>query len=248
MNAGSVDYGHTGDTPPILAQAAGVPFVYVACEPERPHSEAILIPAGSPIMTLADLKGKRIALNKGSNVHYLLVRALESAGVAYGEIHPVYLTPADAWAAFAGGSVDAWAIWDPYFADAELSAGAAILADATGLVGNREFQLASRALADRRPDVIRAILKSLGREADWIGRHRDESIRLFVAELGLPEETVRRVFTRKGYGVTPIDAAVIGEQQKIADTFRSLGLIPRPIDVRNVISSARPAGMALANP
>jgi sulfonate transport system substrate-binding protein len=246
LNAGSIDYGHTGDTPPILAQAAGVPFVYVACEPERPRSEAILVPPGSPIKRLVDLKGKRIALNKGSNVHYLLVRALETAGIAFDEVRPVYLSPADARAAFTGGSVDAWAVWDPYYADAELSAGAVLLADATGLAGNREFQLSSKSLAERRPEVIRAIVETLGREADWIGRHRDESIRLLVAELGLGDETVRRVITRKAFGVVPIDDDVIKGQQKLADTFRSLGLIPRPIVVRDAILAPGPVDVARA--
>ena len=248
LNAGSIDYGHIGDTPPILAQAAGMPFVYVACEPERPHSEAILAPAGSPIRVLADLKGKRIALNKGSNVHYLLVRALRSVNVAYDDITPVYLSPADARAAFAGGSVDAWAIWDPYLADAELTAKGIILADGTGLVGNREFQLASRALADRRPDIIRVIVKALTREAEWVGQHQEESIHRFAAELGLAEETVRRVITRKGYGLFPIDDAVVASQQRIADTFRDLGLIPRPIQVREMVLMPGAAAEAHTNP
>lgn len=244
MNAGVVDYGHTGDAPPILAQAAGVPLAYVACEPERPHSEAILVPPGSTIRSLADLKGRRIALNKGSNVHNLLVRALESAGIGYDEIRPVYLAPADARAAFAGGSVDAWATWDPYFAEAELSDGAVVLADATGLVGNREFQLASRDLAGRRPDIVRTVVETLGREADWIGRHQDEAVRLFVAELGLDEATIRRVVARKGYGVAPITDGVIAEQQRIADAFLSLRLIPRPIAIRDAIAAPRPTDAA----
>ena len=124
LNAGAIDFGHAGETPPIFAQAAGVPFVYVAYEPPAPKGEAILVPRNSPINTLADLKGKKIALNKGSNVHFLLVRALESAGVKYSEIEPIYLAPADARAAFERGAVDAWVIWDPFLAAAEAATGA----------------------------------------------------------------------------------------------------------------------------
>ena len=119
LNAGAIDFGHAGETPPIFAQAASVPFVYVAYEPPAPRGEAILVPKSSPINTLADLKGKKIALNKGSNVHFLLVQALEKAGVKYPEITAIYLAPADARAAFERGSVDAWVIWDPFQAAAE---------------------------------------------------------------------------------------------------------------------------------
>jgi sulfonate transport system substrate-binding protein len=129
LNAGAIDFGHTGDAPPILAQAAGVSFVYTACEPARAHAEAIVVPDGSPLKSVADLAGKRVALNKGSNVHFLLVRALEAAGVPYDRVEKVYLTPSDSRAAFEGGSVDAWAAWDPYLAEAELNAAARVLAD-----------------------------------------------------------------------------------------------------------------------
>jgi sulfonate transport system substrate-binding protein len=126
LNAGAIDFGHAGETPPIFAQAAGIPFVYVAYAPPSPQGEAIVVRAGSPLKTLADLKGKKIALNKGSNVHYLLVRALEYAGIKYSEVEPIYLAPADARAAFERGAVDAWVIWDPFRAAVEAAAGARV--------------------------------------------------------------------------------------------------------------------------
>src|SRR5690606_30312271 len=119
LNVGAIDFGNTGEAPPIFAQAAGAPLVYVAHEPPAPRGEAILVPKVSPIKTVADLKGKKVALNKGSNVHYLLVKALEKAGVKYSEIQTAFLAPADARAAFERGSVDAWVIWDPFQAAAE---------------------------------------------------------------------------------------------------------------------------------
>jgi sulfonate transport system substrate-binding protein len=113
-----------GEAPPIFAQAAGANLVYVANEPPSPRSEAIVVPGDSGLKTVAQLKGKKIALNKGSNVHYLLVRAIEKAGLKYSDITPVYLPPADARAAFERGSVDAWVIWDPLLAAAEKQLGA----------------------------------------------------------------------------------------------------------------------------
>jgi sulfonate transport system substrate-binding protein len=241
LNAGSIDFGHAGDTPPILAQAAGVPFVYVAHEPSRPHAEAILVPDGSPLKSLADLKGRRVALNKGSNVHYLLVRALEKAGVEYDQVKAIFLPPSDARAAFDGGSVDAWAAWDPYFAQAETGAGARVLADGEGLVANREFHLASRGLARDRPDAIRVILSALRREGDWARGHPGEVAQLLGAEIGVEIGTMRRVIGRKGYGIAAMDDAVVAEQQRIADTFAELGVIPRRIAVREAVLAIEPA-------
>ncbi|MEA3120391.1 MAG: sulfonate transport system substrate-binding protein, partial [Paraburkholderia sp.] len=134
LNAGAFDIGTAGETPPIFAQAAGVEFVYIGNEPPAPASEAIVVPHDSPIKTVADLRGKKVALNKGSNVHYLLVRALENAGLQYADIRPAYLSPADARAAFTQGSIDAWAIWDPYFAAIEKQMRARVIADGAGLV------------------------------------------------------------------------------------------------------------------
>ena len=124
LNVGAIDFGNTGEAPPIFAQAAGAPIQYVAYEPPAPKGEAILVPKDSKLTSVADLKGKKVALNKGSNVHYLLVKALEKAGVKYSEIEPVFLAPADARAAFERGAVDAWVIWDPFQAAAEAATGA----------------------------------------------------------------------------------------------------------------------------
>src|ERR1700755_2450579 len=144
LNVGAIDFGIAGETPPIFAQAAGAPLVYLAYDPPAPQGEAILVPKDSPLKSVADLRGKKVALNKGSNVHYLLVKALEKAGVKYSEIDPVFLAPADARAAFERGAVDAWVIWDPFQAAAEAATGARTLADGTGIVANYQFYFASR--------------------------------------------------------------------------------------------------------
>ncbi len=109
LSVGSLEFGLTGDAPPVFAQAAGKDLVYVGAEPPKPDSSAILTQADSPLRTLADLKGRKVALQKGSSAHYLLVRAVEKAGLQWSDIQPIYLTPADARAAFERKSVDAWA-------------------------------------------------------------------------------------------------------------------------------------------
>src|SRR5689334_2990582 len=141
LNVGALDFGITGEAPPIFAQAAGAPLVYVANEPAAPLSEAILVPKDSPIQSVAELRGKKVALNKGSNVHYLLVKSLEKAGLRYADITPVFLKPSDARAAFEHGDVDVWAIWDPFQASAEVAIKARMLANGEGVVSNRQFYL-----------------------------------------------------------------------------------------------------------
>ncbi|GGJ09726.1 sulfonate ABC transporter substrate-binding protein [Alicyclobacillus cellulosilyticus] len=233
LNAGSIDIGHTGEAPPVFAQAAGVPFVYLAHEQPSPASEGILVPAHSQIKTISDLKGKRIALNKGSNVHYLLVRVLQKAGLKYSDIHPVYLAPADARAAFERGSVDAWVIWDPYYAAAETADHARVLIDGKGLVANQEFYLAQRTFALQHPDVIKALLAEIEQEDAWIRTHRHETAKLLSPQLGIDVQSLDLAANRRNYGVEPITPAVVQQQQVIADTFYQLHLIPKPIHVKD---------------
>src|ERR1700685_776804 len=158
LNVGSIDFGTAGEAPPIFAQAAGADLVYVGNEPPASTGEAILVPKDSPIKTVADLKGKKVALNKGSNVHFLLVKLLEKAGVQYTDIDTIFLTPADARAAFERGSVDAWAIWEPFLSAAERQTGARILVNGQGVVSNHQFFLAARPYAAKRRDVVAIIL------------------------------------------------------------------------------------------
>src|SRR5262249_52267837 len=117
LGAGAIDFGEVGDMPPIFAQAAGQRFVYAARMPGSQH--AMLVPEGSAIRTVADVKGKKVAVARGSSAHNVTVRLLEKAGLAFADIVPAYMPPADASAAFSRGSVDAWVVWDPYYALAE---------------------------------------------------------------------------------------------------------------------------------
>jgi sulfonate transport system substrate-binding protein len=234
LNAGAIDFGHAGETPPIFAQAAGVPFVYVAYEPPAPRGEAILVPRDSPIKTLADLKGKKIGLNKGSNVHYLLVRALDSGGVKYSEIEPVYLAPADARAAFERGAIDAWVIWDPFQAAAEAATGARTLANATGLAPNRQFYLASRVFADANPAAVDAIVSATADLDKWADGKETAVAQQLSAGIGISASILEVALKRQTYGVRPLDAETVADQQRIADAFYALGLIPKQI----VVSSA----------
>jgi len=239
LNVGSIDFGHTGEAPPIFAQAAGAPLVYLAHEPPSPRSEALLVPKDSDIRSIADLRGKKVALNKGSNVHFLLVKLLEQAGVGYDEIETVYLPPADGRAAFESGKVDAWVIWDPFFAAAETATGARILADGTDLVHNHEFYLGERSFVERHPDVVEIILEEAGKIDEWAKDHPQELAELLSPQLGIDVPSLELAAKRRRYGVQRVGAEVLEAQQRIADTFRELGLIP--VDIRVEEATIRPA-------
>lgn len=239
LNVGSIDFGTVGEAPPIFAQAAGANLVYIANEPPAPLSEAIVVPKTSTLKTVRDLKGKKVALNKGSNVHYLLVKALEKAGLDYKDIEPIYLPPSDARAAFERGSVDAWVIWDPFLAAAEKQLGARLLADGRGLVANHQFFLASRPYAEKNPDVVKLIVDELVKTDEWSRQNVKEVAAILAGQIGLPADIVELAASRYAYGVTPVNDAVLQEQQKIADVFANLKLIPKKINVRSAVIDAK---------
>lgn len=235
LNVGGVDFGTTGETPPIFAQAANAKIKYIGYEPPAPRGEGIVVPANSNIKSVADLKGKKVVLNKGSNVHYLLVKALENAGLKYSDVETVFLAPADARAAFERGSVDAWVIWDPFLAAAETSIGAKVIQDGTNTVNNHQFYLAEENYAAKRPDVVAVIFDELKKVNDWAVTKPKEVANALAPLTGLDSITLEKALSRGGYGINYLNEKVIAEQQKIADTFYDLKLIPKRLDIKSVV-------------
>src|ERR1700710_278422 len=227
LKLGPIDSGSPGEAPPIFAQAAGAPIQYVAYEPPAPKGEAILVPKDSKLISVADLKGKKIALNKGSNVHYLLVKALEKAGVKYSEIEPVFLAPADARAAFERGAVDAWVIWDPFKA----ATGARTLADGTGIVSNYQFYFSSKKFLESDPKIVDLVLGQLSEVDDWAKGDIHAVAEQLAPAIGLPVAVVEVALKRQAYGIKPITDSVITDQQQVADAFFALGLLPQQIKI-----------------
>lgn len=235
LNVGSIDLGVVGETPPVFAQAAGADLVYVGNEPPAPRAEKVLVPKDSPIKSLADLKGKRVVLNKGSNVHYLLVKALESVNLKYSDVEVAFLPPADARAAFERGAVDAWVIWDPFGAAAEAQLGARILADGTGIANNYNFYIASRPFVQKHPQVLASALEAINETGEWVGRNQAEAAAIVAPQIGLPVDVAAVSISRYGYGVKPLTDDVIRHQQQMADTLTGLKLIPKKLDVASVV-------------
>lgn len=235
LNAGSIDFGATGDTPPLFAQAAGADLAYVAYQPVPGASSAILVQRDGPVATLADLKGRSIAFTKGSSAHNVAVRAVQHAGLQWGDVRPVYLAPSDAAAAFRQGAVDAWSIWDPFYAVAEADPATRVLTTAEGIAPSNSFFLARRALVREQPEVVQAVIAEIAAAARWVESHQDELARLMARETGVPEPIQRIAAARGNYDLGLMTDAVAAQQQAIADTFHALRILPRPLRVRDAV-------------
>jgi sulfonate transport system substrate-binding protein len=235
INVGSVDFGYVGDAPPIFAQAANARIRYVAAVKQEGTTQAIIVRADSPIKTLADLKGKRVAFGKGSSAHNLLVAALEKAGLSWNDITPAPLAPADATAAFIKGSVDAWSIWDPYLALAELKENARVLVFDKDVHKPNSFYIAGADFVDKYPALVARLNNLFAGEGAWADRHHEEVAKAQAEATGVDIEAVRRFVDRSSYRVVPVDDEVIQSQQAVADRFARLGLIPRPVKVAEIV-------------
>lgn len=230
LNAGAVNFGFTGEPPMIFAQAGGAPIVYVAATNPSPRSVAILQPKEGKLQSVADLAGKTVAVAKGSSAHYLLVAALAEAGVPYASVNKAFLQPADARVALSARQVDAWSIWDPFYAAVETD-GARTLTDGTGLMPNRSFYSSRKDFAAANPEALNAAIDVINEEEIWEKQNVDAAATDMAARIGLPPGVLRTWFGRQKYGVDRLTPNIFGDQQTIADAFFKLGVIPKAIHV-----------------
>lgn len=234
ISSGAADFGAVGDSPPIFAQAANANIVYAAASPIS-NGQGILVPSGSSIRTVTDLKGKRVGFTKGSSAHNIVVQALEKFGLSYADITPVYLTPPDAGPAFANGSIDAWAVWDPYFAIGEKKQNARILINAYEVAKTNAFFIANRDFANKQPGPLREVIAGLSAAAIWAESNRDEVAKSLHEITGVPLDIQAVAARRASFAIHLVSDAVIDTQQGVADRFYKLGLIPKPIVVRDIV-------------
>jgi sulfonate transport system substrate-binding protein len=235
MAAGSVDVGGVGDAPPVFAAAAGGQIAVVSALQTNINSAAILVPKNSSIKTVAQLKGKKIAVAQGSSANYQLLAALTKAGLTMKEVTPDYLQPADAEAAFASGHVDAWAVWSPYIELAEGQDHARIIANNAGLPSTYSFEVASRAaLANpAKAAAIHDYLKLLDQAYTWAASHQPVWAATWAKATGLPISVMTLAVKDSTDVPTPITPTVISSEQSVANAFSTSGLIPAKIDFSN---------------
>ncbi|GAA1275241.1 ABC transporter substrate-binding protein [Planotetraspora silvatica] len=228
INAGAVDIGGVGNTPPVFAAAAGSKIKVVAAYRQNLAGATILVPQGSTITAPAQLEGKKVAVAKGSSAHYHLLSVLQKAGLSFKDIQPQYLQPADALAAFTSGTIDAWAIWEPFTSQAELQNKAKLLVDGNGYVNGLNFQVAAPgALQDKGKDTaIRDYLTRLAKARTWAVTHQPEWAKVWAQETGLPVEVANAAVANTLATSIVIDDSVVTSEQQMADAFSAEGLIP----------------------
>jgi sulfonate transport system substrate-binding protein len=236
INTGNVDFGaDVADTVPLFAQAAGAKLAYIAEEAASPAAQAIVVSAESPLKTLADLKGKKVAVTKGAGSHFLLLAALSKAGLSFKDITPAYLPPADGRIAFVGGNVDAWVAWDPFLTSAQRQSNARVLADGgNGLASYKRYYLSSAAYADQHSDVLNVIYRKLDETGQWVKAKPKDAAQLLSTLWGIDAATVEEANSHRSYQVGAVTAARLSEQQTIADAFFAERLIPVKVNAADV--------------
>jgi sulfonate transport system substrate-binding protein len=237
MNAGSVDlHADVADAFALFTQAANAPLTYYAREAPSPSAQAIIVNQNSTIHSIADLKGKTVAVSKGSGSNFLLVSALKQAGLTLNDITPRYLEAPDGVAAFANGSVDAWAIWDPFLATQQREHHVRVIADGTqGIADYNRFYVANTSFAKANPQVLQVVFDTLRQTGQWVKAHPQEAAK----ELGplwgnIPPETVELANSRRSYDIVPVKVGELAEQQRIADAYFAAKLIPKPVKTADI--------------
>jgi sulfonate transport system substrate-binding protein len=239
LNGGSIDVGHSGDAPLLFAQAAGIPFQIFAASNPSPESTGVVVAKDSPIRSFAELKGKRVAFSKGSSAHLVVAELLTRAGMTFADIKPVYLEPPDARAAFEAKAIDAWAVWDPFLAAAEVEGGGKLVVNGDGLSGHREFYFGRAEFLKANPTVVDAVMKALADTGQAAKNDPKATADFLAGKLGITPAVMERSELRKQrYFAQPITAEIVNEQQTGADIFFRLGLMPKAIRVADIVYTA----------
>jgi sulfonate transport system substrate-binding protein len=238
-SAGAIDLGGVGNTPPIFAAAANAKIAAVGASKGEVEADAILVPENSPLKSVTDLKGRNIAVAKGSSAHGQVLLTLRANGLSTKDVTLNFLQPSDAYGAFTRGKVDAWAVWDPYTAQAQQEAKARVLTTGEGRSNGYGFQVAGRkALDDKgKHEAIKEYLVRYYKAQKWADTHRDEWARAWAAETGLKYEVARAAVERNGDQVVKLDDTVIRSEQELANAFTEDGTLPGKVDFAKFVDT-----------
>lgn len=238
LGADALDFGPTGDVPPLFAQAAGGSLLYVGAYKGSAAGSAILVHKDAPINDLADLKGKRIAFKRGSSAHNFTVKALRKGGLTLTDIGAVDLPPPDAAAAFKTGAIDAWAIWDPYLAVAEEDPQVRVLTTAEGIADSWSYFLGNATFANTHPAIVLDTLDELKKVGTAAQANLADTAEALSAITGVSTPVTLKTLTRPGADLGQVHllpAEAEAYQQALADEFHSLGILPKPLKISDIV-------------
>lgn len=238
MASNRLDFAGLGNMPIIAAQAADISFKVISQSLEGKNNVAIIVPADSPAQSISDLKGKKVAVTKGSNAFNFLYRGLNAEGISASDVEVIQLQPDETQPAFESGSVDAWATWDPYITLNTLTGKAKILTDGEKLgILSPSFNIVRKEFADKNPDLVTLYLKVLNDALAWEKEHEDEAIQRYADERGIPVDVIKGTFDRARQINIPVSDAIIEEQQKTADFQYEQKTIRKKIEVKSVFDN-----------
>jgi len=233
LSVGSIDAGQVGETPPIFAQAAGSNLVYlVNIPPGTGESYGIIVLKDSPIKTVADLKGKKVAYARGTALTYFLVKALEEVGLKFNDVKAVNLTVADGQAAFLNKTVDAYVAIDPNLIKFQQEGTIRVLRDAQGIKTPGSFYLASREFASNNAELVKVILEEYYQVGEWANKNRLKAAEILAPKINVDVPTMEIILSRRNYDMRPINEEVLREQQQVADLLYQLKIVPKQVDIR----------------
>ncbi|HEV7974123.1 ABC transporter substrate-binding protein [Amycolatopsis sp.] len=231
-SAGAIDIGGVGNTPPIFAAAAKAKISVVSGAKGNVTSDTLLVPGDSPLKDVSELRGKSVAVAKGSSAHGQILLALRKAGLSTKDVKLTFLQPSEAYAAFNQHQVDAWAVWDPYTSQAQLESKARVLTDGTGTSNGYTFQVAgANALGDAgKNSAIRDYVVRIAQAQKWADTHRPEWARAWAKETGLSAEVAQATVDRGGDLPVALDDPLVASEQQLADAFTEDKTLPGKVD------------------
>ena len=238
LGAGALDFGPTGDVPPLFAQAARGNLLYVGTYRGSSEGSAILVHKDSPIKEIADLKGKKLAFKRGSSAHNVAVKILRKGGLKPDDVTLVDLAPPDAAAAFKNGSIDAWSIWDPYTAIAENDPQTRVLITADGIVPAWSYYLANGDFTASNGDIIVEVLDELKKVGIAAQGNLEQTAKDISSITGVPLEITRKTLARNKAdlgAISTLPDEAIAYQQALADEFYELKIIPKKLAIADIV-------------
>ncbi|TCL75047.1 aliphatic sulfonate ABC transporter substrate-binding protein [Rhizobium sp. BK251] len=238
VGADALDFGVTGDVPPLFAQAAGGNLLYVGAYKGPAAFHGLLVNKDAPINSLEELKGKKLAYKRGSSAHNFAIKALAKAGLGLGDITEVDLAPPDAAAAFKNGSIDAWAIWDPFFAVAEADPQTRVLTTSDGIVDNWGYFLGNGTFTAANPEVIADVIDELAKVGAAAQADLDGTVTALSEITGVPPAITRVTLTRSQADLGKVSLfpdAALTYQQALADDFYKLGIVPKQLTINDIV-------------